>query len=241
MKVTVCQLRRGGAPSDEEWNALVNHARQERSDLVVLPEMPFSSGFTGGARYRQEAWDAAVDAHDAWESRLKELQPALVVGTRPVDFGNERYDEGFLWGVGDGFRSVHVKAQLQHERHLHEGQWFRSDADATFVPVRACGVMLGFLMGAELFAANAVEQYRDQQVDLLVTPRTAVTPQIEQWLEAARRAARIAGAYELCSASAQPGGVGVGGWVIDPQGEIIVTTTVEQPFRSASLHFGREH
>ena len=41
MKVTVCEF--GETPNNygELWDALVNHAQRERSDLVLLPEMPF--------------------------------------------------------------------------------------------------------------------------------------------------------------------------------------------------------
>ena len=42
MKVTVCQLRNDPAELHSDWQQLVAHVRQHRSELVLLPEMTFS-------------------------------------------------------------------------------------------------------------------------------------------------------------------------------------------------------
>jgi len=41
MKVTVCELRNDPEGLDQDWTALVAHVKSEKSDLVLLPEMPF--------------------------------------------------------------------------------------------------------------------------------------------------------------------------------------------------------
>lgn len=42
MKVTVCAFPAGPTGLESAWNALGEHVRSEGSDLVLLPEMPFS-------------------------------------------------------------------------------------------------------------------------------------------------------------------------------------------------------
>ena len=41
MKVTVCQLRDEPEFLNLDWKALVKHVQNNKSELVVLPEMPF--------------------------------------------------------------------------------------------------------------------------------------------------------------------------------------------------------
>ena len=41
MKVTVCQFHDDPKAFEIDWQMLVAHVRIERSDFVLLPEMPF--------------------------------------------------------------------------------------------------------------------------------------------------------------------------------------------------------
>src|SRR5690349_10419420 len=97
MKITVCELPDARRSFASAWGELVEHVRRANSELVVLPDMPFSASFAHADRFNRDAWAAAVRDHDVWEHRLRELSPAIVMSSRPVDFGNERYDEGFVW------------------------------------------------------------------------------------------------------------------------------------------------
>lgn len=45
MKVTVCELEDGWFEEETSWNRLIEHVSEENSDLVLLPEMPFSRLF----------------------------------------------------------------------------------------------------------------------------------------------------------------------------------------------------
>src|SRR5262245_52351678 len=99
MIVTACEMHDGPEDFARDWEQLVAHVRERGSDLVVLPEMPFHPWFATSPHYDPAVWSAAVAAHDAWERRLPELEPAMVMATRPVDFGNERYNAGFVWSA----------------------------------------------------------------------------------------------------------------------------------------------
>jgi N-carbamoylputrescine amidase len=241
MKVTVCQLPRGSGIEASVWNALAEHVQAEQTDLLLLPQIPFFSVLTRGSRFDQSTWNAALDAHDEWETRLHALQGVTIMGTRPIDFGNERYEEGFVWSVADGFRSVHVKAQLQDDPGATEKAWYR-EGEPQYIPVRAGAASCGFLMGSELWVLEAVENYRHQQIDLLVTPRGQATrhASFEDWLAAGRNAARIAGAFQLASAATEASeGEMDGGWIIDPDGELLAATDFNHPFKSAQLELRR--
>ena len=41
MKITVCELPNDPPDFSDAWNRLVDHVLEKRSELVLLPEMPF--------------------------------------------------------------------------------------------------------------------------------------------------------------------------------------------------------
>src|SRR5437868_668143 len=115
MKVTTCQLHDDRAAFARDWEQLMEHASREHSDLLVLPEMPFCAWFAGDRTVDSDVWRSATAAHDQWEHRMRLQVPAIVVASRPVDFGNERYNEGFAWTAADGIRGIHAKSRLCNE------------------------------------------------------------------------------------------------------------------------------
>jgi N-carbamoylputrescine amidase len=235
MIVTICQLHDHGEALEQDWGRLTAHVRDEGSDLVLLPEMPFSSQFVSSPRFDPDRWNAAVGAHDLWEKRLADLQPAVVLGTRPIDFGNERYNEGFIWSVEDGLRAVHAQTKPQREQGSWEGCWIHG-APADFVPVSAAGALIGFLIGAELWDRQIVRGYRHDGVDVLVAPRIAATRGLKRWLAAARRTAVEAAAFNLSSGRADQTEPSMGcGWIITPAGRILAMTGTDRPFVSIPL------
>ena len=240
VKVTVCQLDDTGESIERTWRGLIAHLRVERSDLLLLPEMPFCRNFTRAPEFDPDIWDEAVNAHERWAIRFPELPAAGVFGTRPIDFGNERYDEGFMWSADTGFRGVHAKTQLQCEPGAWECRWYRAEL-ADFSPAPFDIAMVGFLIGRELWATEEARRYRAGAVDILLTPRMSVTPPADAWLAASREAAAGAGAFALSSGRAAAGEPSDGrGWVIAPDGEILVMTSVERPFASATLELHKQ-
>jgi predicted amidohydrolase len=235
LKVTVCQMEEHGEMLLREWDRLLAHVREQASDLVLLPDMPFYPSFVGTPRYVQDTWDRAVDAHDRSEAKLLELAPAAVIATRPLDFGNERYNSGYVWTSAEGPRAVHASTSLRCESGAWEGHWYHSAA-ADFVPVQKGNATIGFLIGAELWAEEEIRHYRDEAVNVLVTPRGGGPPGDESWIAAGRKAALLAGAFVLSSARARDDrSAAPCGWVIAPNGELIASTSKANPLVAAVL------
>jgi hypothetical protein len=67
MKVTVCQFHDDPTAFEIDWQLLVAHVRVERSDFVLLPEMPFFPWFATSRTFDAGVWNAAVKAHRNWE------------------------------------------------------------------------------------------------------------------------------------------------------------------------------
>ena len=76
MKITVCELANKMDVLEQEWQELVSHVKAEGSDWVLLPEMPFYPWLAQTNQVDAERWQASVEMHDRWLSRLTELTPA---------------------------------------------------------------------------------------------------------------------------------------------------------------------
>jgi hypothetical protein len=108
VRVTVCQLSDDPSQFERDWSALVSHARGEKADLVLLPEMPFIEWFAYVREYDETTWREAVRRHEEpAEKRVNDLNPAIVVGTRPGQSRPPSPQRGVRreWGVGDHRRS----------------------------------------------------------------------------------------------------------------------------------------
>ena len=235
MKVTVCQLHDDPAGLESDWAGLVAHVRAEESNVVLLPEMPFSPWFATSRRFDAAVWTAAVDAHTVWEARLKDLAPAAVIASRPIDFGNERYNEGFVWDSETGMRGAHAKTFLPDEEGVWEASWYRR-ATPEFTPVQVFDAQVGFLICTELWYFEQARLYGLEGVHLLVTPRLTHGSTLDKWLVGGRAAAIAAGAFGLSSNRFhESGAYGGQGWVVGPDGEVLALTSANEPFVSVRI------
>jgi predicted amidohydrolase len=214
MIVTVCELPDDPRSFEDSWAKLAGHVRQACSGLVLLPDMAFSPWFADPADIEAARWSAAVAAHDAWEHRLAELGAAVVAGSRPIDFGNERYDEGFVWDAEYGIRSVHARAS-------HD-----------FVPLEVHGVDIGFMIGPE-GSAQGARAYGRGEVDIVAMPRCTRSETFAQRLAQACAVATETGAFVLSSNRSAP--FEGQGWIVAPDGRVLGTTSSTQPFVSLEI------
>ena len=235
MRVTVCKWPDETPAFTRAWGRLGAHVTAHRSELVLLPQMPFSPWFAASRKFDAALWKAAVEAHDAWESRLPELGAAAVLGTRPVDFGNERYNTGFVWEAATGSRAAHAKTFLSNEKGARETTWYQR-AVPEFTPAQVGNACIGFLICTELWAMEEARIYGEEGVHILVTPRLTSAATLEMWIAGGRVAAVLAGAFGLSSNRADGrGAYGGQGWVVGPDGEVLALTGEQDPFMTVDL------
>ncbi|MGZ5318378.1 MAG: carbon-nitrogen hydrolase family protein, partial [Actinomycetota bacterium] len=79
-------------------------------------------------------------------------------------------------------------------------------------------------------------EYADRGVQVLLSPRLTERASVEQWLAAGKATALLAGAYSLSSNRwARGGEFGGAGWVMDPAGETLATTSARRPFATVEV------
>ena len=238
MKVTVCELSDHPDTFARDWEQLVAHVKAQRSELVLLPEMPFCSWFGITPVFDESVWQSAVAAHDAWQARLVELAPAIVLGTRPVNRDGQRLNEGFCWSEATGYSVAHYKYYLPNEEGFWEASWYQR-GDGSFAPVRCGDARVGFEICTELWGMENARLYGKDDVHIIVTPRATPKASLDKWLVAGRATAMISGAFSLSSnhVSTEADSVHLGGqgWIITPDGEVLGLTSHEQPFITAEI------
>ena len=234
MKVTVCELGNDAERLEQDWRALVAHVKAEASDFVLLPEMAFHPWLPQTRQVEPALWQASVEAHDQWLSRLTELAPAVVAGTRPVIERGKRLNQGFIWEADSDYRAVHAKVYLPDEQEFWEASWYeRGEPD--FPVVESAAGRIGFLICTELWFNAHAREYARQGIQLLLCPRATPSTSVGKWIAGGRTAAVVSGAFCLSSNfgnGADEGGKwGGNGWIIEPEeGQLLGLTSPEQPF-----------
>ena len=239
MRITVCQLSDGGPALEESWAALVAHARAERSELVVLPEVPFGEWPMWTSPADPTVWAAFCAEHDRFVGRLGELGGAAVAGSRPVTLADGgRRNEAFVWSAADGYRAAHHKYYLPDEDGFWEATWYER-GDGSFDPIPAATATAGFLLCTELWFGERARTYGRDGANLIVASRATPMSSRDKWIVAGRTAAIVAGAF--CASSNRAGTSRAGfewagtGMVIDPEGAVLALTDTSRPFATVDI------
>ncbi len=221
MRVTVCELRNDARGFESDWRRLAEHVARNRSDLVLLPEVPFSPWLAASRPANPSAWERAVRDHETWLDRLPELGAETVLGTRPVIVHGRNLNQSFVWERDGGeIGPLHHKRYLPEEEAFWEASWYSPGA-GEFEPVDANGIRIGFLICTELWFFHHGREYGRLGVDLLASPRATLLPSADKWLAGGRAAAVVSGAFCLSSNFSGPAGSnadwGGQGWIIEPE------------------------
>ncbi len=235
MKATISEI--DACRLERDWDALEKHIAAEQSDLVLLPEMCFAPWFCATPERDDTVWSAAVSAHEGWLERLPELGAAAIVGTAPRDEDGKRFNVAYLWTAEQGLRWVHRKTYLPNDEGYWEANWY-DRAPIDFQPVDLNGRSIGLMICTEIWFMQHARDFGKRGVHLLLNPRSTPAHTNDKWLAGGRTAAVVAGAF--CLSSNHVGRVdklnlGGAGWICDPDGVVLATTSQANPFVTLDL------
>lgn len=237
MRITVCQLTNIGGILPEEWDELAHHVAEEESELLLLPEMPFSRWLAADFTVVPEQWIEAVEQAREWLDLLPDLAPVAVVGTRPDSLDGTFTNRGFALDA-DGPRDVHDKHYLPNESGFWERRWYEP-APSSFEPFAIAGATAAMQICTEMWFFEHARALGRRGVDLLLVPRATPHETLDKWLAGGRSAAVTAGAFcassNLYRAAGGPADLGGMGWVMDPDGEVLAVTDQAEPFATVEI------
>ncbi|NOX33152.1 MAG: carbon-nitrogen hydrolase family protein [Deltaproteobacteria bacterium] len=239
MKVTVCELPGNWTESDTYWNLLTHHLKEEASDLLVLPEMPFFEWITKSGSIDPDLWKQAVKAHDKWIERLHDLPADTTIASRPVIEDGKRLNQGFIFTRDKGYIPAHDKYYLPDEPGYYEASWYEKGG-GQFDVVHINDIRIGFLICTELWFTARARQYLKQNIDILVCPRATPKTKVDIWVTGGKAAAIVSGAFCLSSNYNGPNtskeDFGGTGWIIEPErGDVLGTTSLAQNFLTLDI------
>lgn len=241
MRVTVCQLHDEPDAFDRDWTALCAHAHRERSELVLLPEMPFGRWFAVTRPFDERRWRESVDAHRQWEPRIAELEVPAVIGTRPAERSGRRLNQAIVVTAG-GSCPAHDKRYLPDEDGYWEASWYAA-GDGVFEPFAVGNATVGAQICTEMWMLDESRHYGLLGVDIIAVPRVTPASSRERWLVGGRAAAIVSGAFCVSSnrsgVSAAGDPFGGQGWIIDPDGDVLAVTSDAEPFATRDLDLAR--
>lgn len=235
MRVTVCEMPHEPRALASAWDALCEHTARHSSELLLLPEFAMVEALWQDERVDAARWEAAAALGDAWRNRLAELRVAHVVGTRPVTLDGRPFNQGFLWSAPGDLVPLRRKFFRPEEAGNWEARWF-DRGDAEFAAYAVDGWSFGLNICTELWALETYAAYAAAGVQMILAPRATEARTLAKWLAVGVVAAVRSGAWCLSSNRVDPTGTfGGGGWIIDPQGEILARTTWNAPFATLDL------
>lgn len=239
MRVTVCQI-----PAHEEaareaaFSALFEHAKKERSALVVIPEMPLGSWLSNSDKPEAKAWDEAVATHDRIMAGWADL-PFPVIGSRPVTIGETRFNQGFLQ-QGETCQAVHHKRFLPNEPGYWEATWY-SPGDGGFDVFEVNGAKAGLMICTDLWFVEHARMLGRGGAGMICHPRATERRTLDKWRVGVQAAGVISGAYILSSNLWEPAAgesaANLGGhaMIASPDGSLLGETDEHNPFLTLEI------
>lgn len=235
MRVTVCELPHEPVALCAAWADLCEHTSRQRSQLVLLPEFAMVEPVWESENFDLEQWSAMESLSDNWLSRLPELRATHVVGTRPITCEGNRFNQGYMTSASHGVMPLRAKFFLPDQPGGWETRWF-DKGDADFREYRAGALSFGLNICTELWALESYAMYARCGVHAILSPRATASATIGKWLSAGVVAAVRSGAFSLSSNRVDPtGACGGVGWIISPDGDVLATTSRDEPFVSVDL------
>jgi N-carbamoylputrescine amidase len=237
MKVTVCELPADMGELSDGWDRLVTHTRKQETDLLLLPEMPFFTWLAAEKQVDADRWKESVEAHDRWTKRFADLGAAMVLGSRPTLIRGKRLNEAFVWEDGE-CRGAHQKYYLPDEDGFWEATWY-SRGKREFATTETAAGSVGFLICTEVWFTEHAREYSKQDAVVVATPRATEFSSRDKWLAGGRAAAVMSGAFSLSSNRSGTDATGLRwgglGWVIDPDGQVLATTSEGSPCATVEI------
>jgi predicted amidohydrolase len=235
MKVTVSELSDKETNFMADWIELKIHLDQNRPDLFLLPEMPFSKWIASEKKVSDAAKSQSVEKHEKWMSELEKLNAKQIVYSKPVIAGSKFLNTAYVFEQGSGHRKIHSKSFFPEEEHFWEETWYDHEDVKTFELLEIGRIKIGVLLCTEMWFTEYARKYGKQGMDILLCPRATGSASVGQWRRCGQTLAVISGAYCMSSNRSGQGDHGFqwggNGWIAEPMnGNLLGTTTSREKF-----------
>jgi predicted amidohydrolase len=244
MNVTICELSDDEDMFLADWNELKHHVSQEKPDLVLLPELPFSRWIAQEKMVSTASRDLCVAKHEEWMVEIGRLQTQRVVYSKPVLRDGKLFNTAFLYERGVGHRKIHSKSRFPEEPDFWEETWFDREPAEAFELIESQGAKIGVLLCTEMWFTELAREYGKQGMDILLCPRATQSASVDKWIRCGQTLSVISGAYCLSSNRSGDGERGVkwggNGWIAEPvTGDLVALTNSKKKVVTRKIDLGK--
>lgn len=238
INVTVCDFPDETDRKDAAWSDLIQYLSKTPTDVLVLPEMPFTCWIFDGEIIDAGLWRAAVDAHDRMIERMSELPASTVFSSRPLDRNQQRLNEAFFWTQRDGYHGIRSKWYLPDEPEGREALWF-NQGDRSFSPIATGPIKAGVQLCSEMMYPEHARMIGLEGGQFIAQPRA--TGDNRRWRIAAGMSAVTSGCFIATAnrRSFNRDWFTGGSWVLAPDAGVLAETSENCPFATATIDLGQ--
>ncbi|PWV46129.1 hypothetical protein [Chitinophaga sp. S165] len=118
IKVTVCELSNDRNQFAKDWQQLRGYLANNKTDLLLLPEMPFYTWFVNNKQVSEKIQKRSVQEHQLWIKEVEKLEVKYVIYSAPELAGRKFYNTAYIFQKGKGHQRIHTKALFPEEPHL---------------------------------------------------------------------------------------------------------------------------
>lgn len=230
----------------DDWSQLSTHLDKNKTDLLLLPEMPFSKWIANEKEVNNEAKKRSVEKHEEWILKLDELNAMQIVYSKPVLAGDKFFNTAFVFQKGTGHFKIHTKSFFPEEPFFWEETWYNHEDVKTFESLTIDGIKIGVLLCTEMWFMEFARQYGKQGIDILLCPRATGMASVNQWIRCGQTLGILSGAYCLSSnksgLSDQGFQWGGNGWVSEPMtGNLLGVTSPQKKFLTVDIDISKSN
>jgi N-carbamoylputrescine amidase len=242
MKLAVCENPSGMVPRDEAWQQFAREVQKLHPDVLLLNEMPFGAWLAASETKDDDVLRDSQRLHADGVACLPDLGVPTILGTNPAFEQGRSVNQAFTWTADSGVVPVHTKQFFPDEAGFYEARWFeRGETHFRLADVR--GLKVGLLICTEVMFNEWARYYGRQGVQVIAVPRATGPRSWRRWQTALAMAAIVSGCYVVSSnrRGVDPSGQEFGGRgaIFDPQGELVVETSAQQPVAAVELDVDR--
>ncbi len=238
MKLTVTNWDARPEYFAEQAAALRAHVIAAQSDLVLLPEMPFTPWLAFSENRVQAEWDQSVRDHEARIAELAGVLGVALAGSRPVVLDGVNLNQAFLWSDGGFVPVLHQKRWLPAEDWYWEARWYESGIPQDR-PQNFGEIEVGFAICTEVWDSNHGLRLARAGADVILVPRATPDLGSDVWVAGFRALAVQTGCYVLSSNFAYTrakdftfeGLAAASG----PDGQLLALTSAEEPYATVEI------
>jgi len=244
MKVTVCELSDNESKFIDDWNSLKIHLDQNKTDLLLLPEMPFSKWIASEKKINNRYKTESVAKHERWLIEMEQLNAKQIVYSKPVIAADKFFNTAFVFEKGRGHFKIHTKSFFPEEPHFWEETWYNPEDPKSFELLEIGGIRIGVLLCTEMWFTENARGYGKAGIDILLCPRATGVDSRDQWIRCGQTLSIISGAYCLSSNKSGIGDYhfqwGGNGWIAEPMnGNLLGITSTDEKFITKEIDINR--